>query len=497
MSDKSDFSKLYDSSRKESSSSDPCMGKKNADCTGPCHLEVSEYSPAQLKRLSSEQKMENLQLYGSKNIKKVACKSRHGRNLAARSSGKKVSVRSKKSKPAYSGSEYCPQFAGKYQGGGKDECNAAVRPDGRSCNWVKKGRKCRVKPQKKVYDSKYKDAECNPLYKKRDCTGKFGKNLGCRWYKSRKSPKSKKNEELYGRMGCWSADPTRYGGESSSSSLRAAEKLLQSNFVVPEGSCQGLAVMAKNKNDAYHKCYSRSNCKIVKKSKRGGDKLNNLRCVEIPGSYAKHRSGVFSKLSGMNMKGLADRISSSAPSSDASSASSLTDDMDDSSASGLGDGKKQDVFGGMFGFNSKRGRKRSRRSSRKSRKSRGRKRSRRSSRKSRKSRKSRGRKRSRRRSRKSRKSRKSRGRKSRKSRGRKSRKSRGRKSRRRSRRSSRKSRGRSGSKKSRCASLGKKSCCGKSKKSKGCVWRKRVGCVKKPRKSRGQAFWQVAWSQIA
>ena len=153
MSDKSQFSELYHSgTARQSKSLDPCMGRKNADCVGSCHLEVSEYTPAELKRLSNEEKVENLQLYGSKKIKNVACRSRHGRNLAARS--KNVEVSTKRSKPTYDGSEYCPQYAGRYAGGGKDACNSAVRPDGRSCQWVKKGRRCRVKPEKKVYESK-------------------------------------------------------------------------------------------------------------------------------------------------------------------------------------------------------------------------------------------------------------------------------------------------------------------------------------------------------
>ena len=291
MSDKSDFSELYHSGAAKSSRSlDPCNSKKRSDCTGPCHLQVAEYTPSQLKHLSSQQKLENLQMFGSQNVKEARCSSRHGRNVAAKSKPKVVSVRAKRSKPSYEGSEHCPQFAGRYQGGGKDECSAAKRPDGRSCVWAKKGRKCRVKPQAKVYESKYKDSECNSLSKKRGCDGKFGKRLGCKWFKSRKSPKSKKQGELYGHMGCWSKDADRYGGESGSS-LSAAKKLLASEFVVPPGSCQGLAVSANSVNAANHACYKRSNCKIVKKTKNGGKGLKNMRCVEIPGSYAKKMAG--------------------------------------------------------------------------------------------------------------------------------------------------------------------------------------------------------------
>ena len=127
MSDKSDFSQVYHSgTAKHSKSLDPCSAKKNADCIGSCHLEVNEYNPSQFKHLSNQQKLKNLQLFGGKNIKGVRCKSRHGRNLAAKSAGKKVSVRSNRSKPSYTGSQYCPKFAGRYAGGGKDSCDAEI-----------------------------------------------------------------------------------------------------------------------------------------------------------------------------------------------------------------------------------------------------------------------------------------------------------------------------------------------------------------------------------
>jgi len=377
MSNKSDFSKVYHSgTAKQSKSIDPCSAKKNADCIGSCHLEVNEYGPSQFKHLSNQQKLKNLQLFGAKNIKSVGCKSRHGRNLAAKaaSRSKQVSVRSKRSKPTYAGSQYCPKFAGRYAGGGKDSCEAARRPDGRSCLWVKKGRKCRVKAQRKIYTSKYQDPECNSLSKKKNCDGKFGKNLGCKWYKSRKSPKSKKNSELYGHKGCWSSDPSKYGGESNASSMRAAQKLLARDFVVPAGSCQGLAVSAGSVNDAYHRCYSRSNCKISKKTKSGGNKLNNLRCVEIPGSYAKKRAGVFGKLRGLAASGgLASKISSSASAAPKSPVSSSSESAKTAMASGIG--KADYDTAGMFDFNSKRKSKRRRRKSRKSRKSKRRRRS--------------------------------------------------------------------------------------------------------------------------
>ena len=62
MSDRSDFSELYHSgTAKGSTSLDPCVGKKNADCVGSCHLEVSEYKPNELKHISRDQQMENLQ----------------------------------------------------------------------------------------------------------------------------------------------------------------------------------------------------------------------------------------------------------------------------------------------------------------------------------------------------------------------------------------------------------------------------------------------------
>ena len=238
------------------------------NCTGQiCHQKIDmDY------KMSQDQKLASLQEYGNPYIKEKRCVPRTVRSLPSRRR-----VASSRKKPMYTGSEHCPQFSGKFAGGGEEVCNSSSRPDGRGCTWAKKGRKCRVKPEKKVYVSEYNDTTCNRFGQKRQC-GKYGKPLGCKWFKGRKAGKSAQMQERYGKKGCWNADPAAYGGLSKSSidkgSFRASD--------VPEGSCQGLTLAAKDSNDAYHLCYSRPYCKIKKLNKKKGNNLHNLRCEEIP-----------------------------------------------------------------------------------------------------------------------------------------------------------------------------------------------------------------------
>ena len=300
--------------------------------------------------------------------------------------------------------------------------------------------------------------------------------MGCRWYKSRKSPKSQQMLEMYGKKGCWQKGPSRSAGTR----VIPASK-------IPQGSCEGLEFTATTKNGVMRACYARPNCEVKKIKKNGGERVDNLKCVEVRGSGSKAMSDAATTIQRMQ-RGLSARSRVSA----LRSGSRGSDPVDVSAAarellnamSSKNRPEEEDIPVGMEAVKKDDGswviQRRARFNSRprKGRKSRRGRKSRKRSRKSRRGRKSR------RRSRKSRRGRKSRRRSRKSRRGRKSRK--GRKSRRRS--SKRKSRRRS--RKSKCVGA-KKSACGRSKKLKGCAWRRKVGCVKKSRRRRSKSSFEA------